>query len=92
MGEILGIGTTHYPGLVGTDEDLPGLFHTILQDPGLPERLRDPANWPPGLREEYGDDRGLSAAKRHRAAVVDHFRRARRAGPLPARPGDHLRR
>lgn len=77
MGEILGIGTTHYPGLVGTDEDLPGLFHTILQDPGLPERLRDPANWPPGLREEYGDDRGLSGARRHRAAVVDHFRRAR---------------
>lgn len=77
MGEILGIGTTHYPGLVGVDENLAGLVRTIVQDPGLPERYRDPANWPPEMRAEYGDDGGVAAARQHRAAIVSHFRRAR---------------
>jgi hypothetical protein len=77
MGEILGIGTTHYPGLVGVDENLAGLVRTIMQDPGLPERYRDPANWPPEMRAEYGDDGGVAAARQHRAAIVSHFRRAR---------------
>jgi hypothetical protein len=78
VGEILGIGTTHYPGLVGTDENLAGaLERGVLKDPGLPERLRDPANWPEAMRAEYGTDKGLSSAPKHRAALVDHFRRAR---------------
>src|SRR6185437_15537782 len=44
-----------------------------------PEELRDPANWPPGLREEWAEDEGLAAAARHRAALAEGFRAARKA-------------
>jgi len=43
VGEILGLGLTHYPPLVGRDENMAGILRTILRDPGLPERYRDPA-------------------------------------------------
>src|SRR5712692_8702274 len=77
MGESLGIGTTHYPGAVGNGENMSGLVRTILKDPALPESYRDPANWPPLMREQYGDDEGRTAGRRHKADLEDHFRRAR---------------
>src|SRR5207253_219350 len=47
-------------------------------DPDLPERYRRPEGWPEPMRQEYGSDQGLSAAKRHREALVTGFRDARR--------------
>ena len=35
MGEILGLGCTHYPGLLGPDDKLPGLFHHLLTAPNV---------------------------------------------------------
>ena len=78
MGEILGLGTTHYPPLNGPDQNMARILRTVLQDPGLPERYRDPANWPEPLRREYGNDGGTAAAASHRESLVHHFRRARR--------------
>ena len=49
MGEILGLGMTHYPPLVGHDRDMANILRTIMKDPGLPERYRDPAGWPEAL-------------------------------------------
>ena len=74
MGEILGLGLTHYPPLVGRDENMAAILRTILRDPGLPERYRDPANWPAPMRREYGDDGGTASAAAHRATLVRHFR------------------
>ncbi len=79
MGEILGLGVTHYPPLTGVDKNMAGILRGILKDPGLPERLRDPANWPEQLRREYADDGGEAAAAAHRASLVQYFRRARAA-------------
>ena len=78
MGEILGLGLTHYPPLIGTDENMAGILRTVLKDPGLPERYRDPATWPPAMRREYGDDGGTASAALHREALVRHFRQARK--------------
>jgi hypothetical protein len=78
MGEILGLGVTHYPPLIGRDENMAGILRTVLEDPGLPERYRDPANWPPAMRREYGDDGGTASARAHRDALVGQFRRARK--------------
>lgn len=50
MGEILGIGVTHFPGLAARDENMAGTLKRILQDPGLPEQYRHPENWPEGMR------------------------------------------
>ncbi|MBI2203882.1 MAG: extradiol ring-cleavage dioxygenase [Candidatus Rokubacteria bacterium] len=78
MGEILGLGMTHYPPLVGVDENMAHILKTVLKDPGLPERYRDPANWPEPLRREFGDDGGKKSAAVHRAELVRHFRHARK--------------
>jgi hypothetical protein len=77
MGEILGLGVTHYPPLTGVDKAMAGILRGILKDPGLPERYRDPANWPEQLRREFSDDNGEAAATAHRAALVQYFRHAR---------------
>jgi hypothetical protein len=79
MGEILGLGVTHYPPLTGLDENMAGILRGILNDPGLPAHYRDPANWPEDMRREYGDDGGTAAAAAHRNNLVRYFRRARQA-------------
>ena len=78
MAEILGLGMTHYPPLCGEDANMAGLLRGILKDPGMPEKLRDPANWPEQMKREYGEDGGAAAAGRHRDQLVGYFREARR--------------
>ena len=78
MGEILGLGMTHYPPLAGRDEDMAGILKRVMQDPALPEQYRQPAGWPEAMRQEYGNDAGKSAAARHREFLVTQFRKARR--------------
>jgi hypothetical protein len=72
------MGVTHFPSLAGRDEHMAGTLKRILQDPGLPAAYRDPESWPEAMRQEYGADAGLSAARRHREALVTQFRKARR--------------
>jgi hypothetical protein len=79
MGEILGIGLSHYPGLVAKDENMNFALKQTLDDPGLPELARNPENWPTAMREEWANDRGTAAAGRHREILVDEFRKARDA-------------
>jgi hypothetical protein len=78
MGEILGLGMTHYPPLTGHDRDMANILRTVLRDPGLPERYRDPASWPEAMRREYADDGGTAAAAAHREGLLRHFRHARK--------------
>src|SRR6202795_639653 len=78
MGDILGLGVTHYPPLIGTDQNMANILRAILKDPGLPERFRDQANWPAPMRQEYGTDGGAASAAVHRAELVRHFRHARK--------------
>jgi hypothetical protein len=77
MGEILGLGMTHYPPLIGQDRDMANILRTVLRDPGLPERYRDPANWPEPMRRDFADDGGTAAAATHRESLLRHFRHAR---------------
>lgn len=55
-----------------------GILNRILKDPNLPEQYRRPAGWPEPMRPEWGADEGLSAARRHREALLTGFRKARR--------------
>ncbi len=54
------------------------ILRTVLRDPGLPERYRDPANWPEPMRRDYADDGGTAAAATHRKGLLRHFRHARK--------------
>jgi hypothetical protein len=69
MGEVLGIGVTHYPPLASPDEKMADLLRWTMEDPDIPADAKDPASWPPEMRAEYGDDGGIAAAGRHRDAL-----------------------
>jgi len=79
MGEILGLGISHYPPLAGPDERMAYILRRMLQNPKLPPQLREPAGWPEGMRAEWGADEGVSAAARHREKLVAALMKTRAA-------------
>ena len=78
MGEILGIGTTHYPGLTGTDEGLCSIWQRIINAPRIDPSWKDEVNWPDGMSEEIGADKGLSSAGEYRQRMWDSFQNQRK--------------
>lgn len=79
MGEILGIGCTHAPHLQFPDANMADIVRRTLQRDSLPAELKDPQNWPAAMRDEWGNDEGLTSARRHRQELVEGFRQARAA-------------
>jgi hypothetical protein len=77
MGEILGIGVTHYPGLIQPDQKMAGLLDRTLNSDQVPEEMKDPARWPEPMRKEWADP--VAAAKEHRQRLVAGFRKCREA-------------
>ena len=78
MAEILGLGLTHYPPLIGPDEDknIP-LKRTLNSNKNVPEEMKNPSAWPEPMRIEYGEDEGYASSLEHRARLVAGFRRIR---------------
>ena len=76
MGQILGLGMTHYPPL-SMKGNMSRRIQMCLDDPALPERLRSVANWHPTMREQWGVDSGQAHSDRHRQDLIDQFRRIR---------------
>jgi hypothetical protein len=66
MAEILGLGMTHYPGLYRHEADMTWVLRRTLAGKKIPAHLKDPANWPAPMREEWGNDEGVTAARTHR--------------------------
>src|SRR5258707_14483744 len=62
MSEILGVGCTHRPLMLRPNEDWTFMLRAALDDPAMPEEMKNPANWPPQLREELGNDWGTASA------------------------------
>lgn len=79
MGQVLGIGVSHYPPLSGNDSDMANILKGRINDPDIPASVKDPATWPELMRKEWGSDSGASGAAQHRAAMVGGLRRARKA-------------
>lgn len=78
MGEILGIGCTHT--LVRAQPNrMDGYLRKNLQHPDTPPELRDPKNWPEEARKEWGDDEGLTTARKYKEELQKGFRLARKA-------------
>src|SRR5215831_2287113 len=78
MGEILGLGITHYPALTGR-VPRPLSLQRLLKDPGLPERYRTPDGWPETMRREWGNDEGATFARKHSNEVVGEIKKVRAA-------------
>ena len=79
MGEVLGLGLTHYPPLCSRDERMADILRFALADDSIPAEHRRPEAWPEAMRTEWGDDEGLSAAAVHRARLLEGFHRIRRS-------------
>jgi Catalytic LigB subunit of aromatic ring-opening dioxygenase len=77
MADILGLGMTHYPGLYRHDADMVVTLRRTLSAKRTPERLKDPANWPAPMREEWGNDDGATAARAHRTRCFAAIRTLR---------------
>src|SRR5687768_13404848 len=79
MGEILGLGVTHFPGLMVADETtMTMILKRTLDSPRFPADLRDPARWPEPMRREWGADGGVSSAREHRRRMIEGFRAVRK--------------
>jgi len=76
MGEILGLGMTHFPSM-SRKGNLAYRVKHFMNDPLLPEVYHNPATWPEPMRLEWSDDDGLAASDRHRAACIEGVRWAR---------------
>jgi hypothetical protein len=79
VGDILGLGISHYPAFSANDDQMSFLFQFALADPAVPASVKDPATWPEQMRAAYGNDNGAAAASRHREDMLVGLRRARTA-------------
>lgn len=77
MGDILGIGVTHYPPLLSRPETYANLMRIVLNSPMVPPEMRQPANWPEPMQEEYAHE--PVRAVQHQERMVEAFRQVRRA-------------
>ena len=77
MGDVLGLGVTHYPPYAWPDENMADALSMILDAPGVEARLKDPANWPEPMRAEWGEDRGRRLVADHRERMRRGFERVR---------------
>ena len=80
MAEILGVGMTHYPGLIGVDElGSSSLARVLKHNPRIPDAKKAPNTWPEAMRLEFADILIAATALTHNLAMVtknvDHFRR-----------------
>src|SRR5258706_16407745 len=78
MGDVRGWARPPCRPLTGLDQNMASILRRVLQDPGLPERHRDPASLPAPMRAEYGSDGGAASPAGHRDALLHHFRKARK--------------
>lgn len=75
MGELLGLGLSHYPGPAVAPEFWPRHLSTQVARGRLaPEVFENQAGWPAAMRAEWGDDEGQRAAHEHQARLVEGYR------------------
>ena len=79
MGEILGIGVTHFPGLILPDAYMSSFLNRALKSDRVPAEMKEPARWPEPLRQELAANENGGAASEHRRRLVGGFRKAREA-------------
>lgn len=76
MGQVLGLGITHYPSL-SIKGNMCQRIQKCLDDPVLPEKFRDKDNWHPTMRAQWGEDQGQAHSDKHRQDMIDQFRKSR---------------
>jgi hypothetical protein len=79
MGEIFGLGLSHYPGPLVPAHHWPRMLEWNVEIGRIkPETFANKDKWPEGMRLEYGNDQGLGAAERHRDRLLAAYAKLRR--------------
>lgn len=76
MGEVLGIGCTHYPSLLRGSQAYTGTTRFLLNNPVVSDKMRDISNWPEGAQAEWANQEEDS--KLHELRMVEAFRKLRK--------------
>jgi hypothetical protein len=80
MGEVLGLGLSHYPGPLVPAHYWPRHLRTQVERGRVAlADYEDRANWPAAMLAEWGDDEGQAAAREHSDRLAAGFRRLRQA-------------
>ena len=79
MAEILGMGLSHYPGFMYPDSDMAMRVAQTMKSNKIPAALKEVQNWPEPMQAEWGQDGGLTFAKKHRKQFLSGVRRLRAA-------------
>jgi hypothetical protein len=71
MGEILGLGLSHYPGPVAPPQYWSRMIARNVEVGRIAADLyNDKSRWPKAMLEEMSDDNGLAAAEEHRRRLL----------------------
>jgi hypothetical protein len=93
MAEILGLGVTHSPLLIGTDQRMAGILERVMRSPRLPDHLREPVGLAPGDAARMGGASGRPCRARASATLDRRLPyRPRRARGVQSRLHSDLRR
>lgn len=79
MGELLGLGLSHFGGFMFADEDMSARAKARLANGSLPPELDSPDKWPAAMQTEWGDDQGASFAATHREKYFEGLKHLRKA-------------
>lgn len=82
MAEILGVGITHYPPLMGEPDSFANLLRMVLTSHRVPDDMKKPSAWPEGMQHEWRNEHecAVDHQRRHREALlavrrkIDEFR------------------
>jgi hypothetical protein len=75
MGEILGLGLSHYPGPVSPAKYWSRMVARNVEVGRIaPELFADKTKWPQLMLDEWGTDEGLAAAEAHRDRLLAGYR------------------
>ncbi|MSP97689.1 MAG: extradiol ring-cleavage dioxygenase [Betaproteobacteria bacterium] len=79
MSQILGLGVTHYPGLLVPPENWPRMLKRNVEIGRVkPELYADRGKWPSEMLAEWGTDEGVAAARAHEQRLIEGFNVMRR--------------
>ena len=79
MSQILGVGLTHYPGLLVPPDNWPRMLKRGVEIGRIPADLyADHQRWPKEMLAEWGADEGVGAAREHERRLIAAFKTLRR--------------
>ncbi len=76
MGQILGLGLTHFPLLLGKPDAYTSILRRTLTSPVVPDEMKDPRQWSEPMQEQWANQ--IELAHEHQERMIEDVRTLRR--------------